>query len=208
MPSRQFLSLPQEKQDQIIDAALEEFATYGFDLASTNRIARRAGISKGALFKYFDDKEALFLHLSAATIRSYLGGMPKAAGEDIFTWIQAVTAYKFRYLQSQPRMYALWMRMTQDQTHPVYAKALTSQTELLREIGSDLTVKSTRRLRPGVTPEHVRNLLVWIANGLQETYLGALPDEVDDRFATAFESVVQAFEQYADIVRNGLYEEA
>jgi len=38
---------------EIIDAALEVFAEKGFAAAKLDDIARRAGISKGALYLYF-----------------------------------------------------------------------------------------------------------------------------------------------------------
>ena len=52
--------LDPEKRDRIINAAIEEFARYPFEKASTNNIVKKAGISKGLLFHYFDSKQALY----------------------------------------------------------------------------------------------------------------------------------------------------
>lgn len=61
MPPRpRFLKLAEEKRRNILDAAAEEFAARGFDGASFNKIIERAGISKGAAYYYFDDKEDLY----------------------------------------------------------------------------------------------------------------------------------------------------
>ena len=54
-----FENLNSKKQNKIIDASIDEFATVGYELASTNRIAKNAGIAKGSLFKYFGTKEKL-----------------------------------------------------------------------------------------------------------------------------------------------------
>jgi len=48
------------KQRQIMDGAREVFLAQGFDAASMGEIARRAGVSKGTLYVYFDSKEQLF----------------------------------------------------------------------------------------------------------------------------------------------------
>jgi AcrR family transcriptional regulator len=48
------------KRRQILDGAREVFLKDGFDAASMNEIARRAGVSKGTLYVYFASKEALF----------------------------------------------------------------------------------------------------------------------------------------------------
>ena len=48
------------KRRQIIEGAREVFLTKGFDAASMNDIARAAGVSKGTLYVYFNNKEQLF----------------------------------------------------------------------------------------------------------------------------------------------------
>lgn len=58
-----FLNLDEEKQDRIINAALKEFAQKGYDNASTNEIVKEAGISKGLLFHYFQNKKQLYFFL-------------------------------------------------------------------------------------------------------------------------------------------------
>lgn len=58
-----FLALPIKKQERIINAALEIFSKNDYKKANTDDIAAIAGISKGALFYYFKNKESLFLYL-------------------------------------------------------------------------------------------------------------------------------------------------
>jgi AcrR family transcriptional regulator len=48
------------KRRQIMEGAREVFLAQGFDAASMGEIARRAGVSKGTLYVYFDSKEQLF----------------------------------------------------------------------------------------------------------------------------------------------------
>src|SRR5512133_1257035 len=63
MPKQTFFNLPQEKRDLIINAAVEEFAQYGLENASTNRIVKNSGIAKGSFYQYFEDKQDVFMHL-------------------------------------------------------------------------------------------------------------------------------------------------
>ncbi|TWD99571.1 TetR family transcriptional regulator [Neobacillus bataviensis] len=58
-----FLNLNTDKQDRIINAAINEFAQKGYDKASTNEIVKEAEISKGLLFHYFKNKKQMFLFL-------------------------------------------------------------------------------------------------------------------------------------------------
>src|SRR5690348_9071167 len=48
------------KRRQIIDGAMAVFLEKGYDAASMGEIARSAGVSKGTLYVYFQDKDALF----------------------------------------------------------------------------------------------------------------------------------------------------
>lgn len=60
MARPRFQKLSAEQRDAILDAALDEFSTRGFAGASLNRIIATAGISKGAMYYYFDGKEDLY----------------------------------------------------------------------------------------------------------------------------------------------------
>ncbi|HKJ91527.1 MAG TPA: helix-turn-helix domain-containing protein [Longimicrobiales bacterium] len=60
MARSRFENLELTKQEAILAAAAEEFAERGYESASLNRIIDDAGISKGSLYYYFEDKEDLF----------------------------------------------------------------------------------------------------------------------------------------------------
>jgi AcrR family transcriptional regulator len=57
-----------ERKDDVLDAALVEFAERGYEGTSTEDIARRAGISQPYLFRLFGTKKDLYL---ASVGRSY-----------------------------------------------------------------------------------------------------------------------------------------
>ncbi|HUH49441.1 MAG TPA: TetR/AcrR family transcriptional regulator [Mycoplana sp.] len=48
------------KREQILDGAKRVFMEQGFDAASMNDITRAAGVSKGTIYVYFENKEDLF----------------------------------------------------------------------------------------------------------------------------------------------------
>ncbi len=56
-----FSKIPYKKRKTILDAAIEEFSSKGFNAANINIIAKKAGISIGSMYQYFDSKENLFL---------------------------------------------------------------------------------------------------------------------------------------------------
>jgi TetR/AcrR family transcriptional regulator len=128
MSLEDFLNLPELKQKEIFRAALQEFSTYGYDLASTNRIVAQAGISKGVLFKYFTSKEGLFLYAidrdpMPKTYMDSLSDFP-----DIFDYIEKMTQIEIEAIVDDPDarlFFFLVNRMILEPNHPVYAKALS-----------------------------------------------------------------------------------
>lgn len=60
------------KRRQILEGARKVFLAKGFDGASMNDIAKVAGVSKGTLYVYFENKERLFVDLIAEEKRADL----------------------------------------------------------------------------------------------------------------------------------------
>lgn len=60
MVNERFDNLDTEKQQRLFEAAADEFADRGFEGASLNHIIDRAGMSKGSLYYYFNDKSDLY----------------------------------------------------------------------------------------------------------------------------------------------------
>jgi len=48
-----------EKQEKILQAALELFARDGFKTTSTSKVAKHAGVSEGLIFRHFGNKDGL-----------------------------------------------------------------------------------------------------------------------------------------------------
>ena len=61
--NEKFFELTEEKQKTIINAAMSVFAENEYKKATTDDITKRASISKGLLFHYFDNKKGLYLYI-------------------------------------------------------------------------------------------------------------------------------------------------
>ncbi len=60
---KQFEEMRESRRKQIMDAALELFASEGYNHCSISQLAAYAGISKGLLYNYFKSKEALLISI-------------------------------------------------------------------------------------------------------------------------------------------------
>ena len=52
--------LTEEKLEEILEAGISEFAEFGFQQTSMSAVARRAQISVGVLYKYYENKDAFY----------------------------------------------------------------------------------------------------------------------------------------------------
>ena len=64
--------LPEERPKQILDAALAVFAERGLAAARLDDIAKRAGVSKGTIYLYFENKEELFRGVVRDTVIEFI----------------------------------------------------------------------------------------------------------------------------------------
>jgi AcrR family transcriptional regulator len=95
-----------ERREEILDAALAEFAEHGYHGGSTEGIARRAGISQPYVFRLFGTKQELFKAVVARCFREALELFQRAAegkrGEDA---LEAMgNAYVERLLVDRTRL--------------------------------------------------------------------------------------------------------
>ena len=75
-----FDNISKEKRQKILTVAVQEFATQGFENANINTIAKKAEVSVGSLYKYFDTKTDLFLTCVGHEI-SFLGQLLQSVTE-------------------------------------------------------------------------------------------------------------------------------
>ena len=68
-----------QRRDEILDAAMVEFAQRGLEGASTEDIAKRAGISQPYVFRLFGTKKELFKATAARCLRETLEIFQRAA---------------------------------------------------------------------------------------------------------------------------------
>ena len=62
MPKETFMNLDEEKKEKIMRAAISKFSIQGFEKSNIGDIARSAGVAKGSMYQYFENKRELFLY--------------------------------------------------------------------------------------------------------------------------------------------------
>ena len=63
---------PEARRAELLAAALEVFVELGFERATLQDVADRAGVTKGALYHYFESKDELFLELMRERLAAHV----------------------------------------------------------------------------------------------------------------------------------------
>jgi AcrR family transcriptional regulator len=78
-----FRRRPADRPAEILAAALEVFAARGFQAARLEEVAKRAGVSKGALYLYFETKADLFRAVVTDAISPNIERVKAVAAADL-----------------------------------------------------------------------------------------------------------------------------
>jgi len=154
---------PEQKEQRraaILEAATELFEDEGLEKASLNAIAKRAGFCKANVYRYFESREEIYLHLVLEDYREWTGAVERAlaplAGRDDE---RAVARALVASVVERPRMGALAASLTTVLETNVSVDVVvwfkTSMTEVALRLANAIQVAM-----PGLTMEATQRFLM------------------------------------------------
>lgn len=164
-----FQSLKPEKQQRILNAALQEFGEKGYKKAATDNIVREAEISKGALFHYFNSKKDLFLFLYDYTLETVMKGFfDKIDLEetDLLKRLRQVLLIEFMLIEKHPDMLHFIQTANAENCdeikHDLESRNADYITDGYRKVlsGFDIT-----QFKEGTDIERAVNIIIWSMEG-------------------------------------------
>lgn len=168
-------NLEDNRRDAILNAALKEFATKGFDKASTNVIAKESGISKGLMFHYVNSKKDLFLFLydyCTDMINKEYFELMNFNEQDIFERLRQSYLLQIELLQKHPWIFEFNKVITITKSEEIN-KELEERTKgkqsLCYETMFNLIDES--KFREGLDVERCKQLIFWANIGFTNQIL-------------------------------------
>jgi AcrR family transcriptional regulator len=148
-----------ERRDQILDGAQRAFARYGFEGATVKRLEDEVGLSRGAIFNYFESKDGLFIELcrrdseriSALFVE---GGVPAV--------LQAI-------LDVDPAWYGVYLELTRRaRTDERFREQLEARVEDIRPVNRARIEQAQRdgEFRDDLEPQEIGAFLNLVLGGL------------------------------------------
>lgn len=135
---------PEERRRAILAAALDVFTEAGYAGARMQDVAARAGVAKGTLYLYFEDKAALFEGLVREATDPILGAM-EARFAEFEGSTQDFIGMLFAHLTSEavhsPRRHIVRLLMGEGERFPqlaefYYREVVARGLNLLREVNA------------------------------------------------------------------------
>lgn len=182
MPRPRFDKLDPARRAEILSVAAEQFAEHGFEHASYNGIIERLGLSKGAMYYYFDDKEDLFITALRDALQRIIvdvGSLQFAKNADEF-WEEVRRWYEksFSLLAEQPEDLGLIRSLMKRVEHGSGNVALAELRRFGRHHVDQFIVRGQRL---GAIRDDLPNgLLSTVLMALEESIDFWLLDHVDD----------------------------
>ena len=105
MPKETFGNLPDEKRNPIIQTAIDEFLTHGYEGFSISRFVEQAKIAKGSFYQYFEGKDDLYAFIiETASQRKlqYLTQITNDLGQiHLFDLLRALYVGAFAFMKEE-----------------------------------------------------------------------------------------------------------
>ena len=168
-----FLELSEEKKQKMINAAMEVFGKYKYRHASCNEIAAKAGISKGLLFYYFDNKKSLYLY----TYQFCLDLMIRFSSQkdlllcdDFFDILEYGIQKKAELMYHYPFLMEFSMRAYYSQGEEVdqeVTQDIMSKMPALYELY--FSHVKMEKFKAGIDPFYILQMMVWMSDGYLHT---------------------------------------
>lgn len=149
-----FRRISEEKQNKVLEAALNEFAQFGFSEANINKIAEAANISVGSIYKYFNDKQTLYLTIvqySVDTLREVLTQIIKE-NEDLFIIIEKIIRSIQRHSKTHGNLFKLYNEMTAENNSELTWKTAGSVEGVTADLYASLIEKAQHQ---GIVKDNV-----------------------------------------------------
>jgi AcrR family transcriptional regulator len=190
MPTATFLGLPEERRMRLVEEAITEFAERSYAEASLSQIVRRAGIAKGSLYQYFEDKLDLYRWLLTEEVpRRKRAFVAASAHEERDFWaaLERLIERGMAFLVEHPKL----ARITAAATHPAADEQVRGLHRAVCEAGTaELQALLERGVRAGAISRELditvvtRFVSAIIGPGLTEVVLRELGAELHEVLAS------------------------
>ena len=201
------LDLDKQRRNALLNAALREFTSQGYDNASTNIIAKEAGFSKALMFHYVGSKQELFLFtydfFSALIDREYYSKMDYSI-KDIFERLRTSYLIQIELMKQYPKI--LDFAKLSARTKSDEINAALEEREKRRKTYEIFDMIDTTKFRADLNIEKCKQFILWANIGFTEEILDDIRKSKYQNLD--YSHIVEILDDYFAELRKVFYEPA
>lgn len=204
-----FSNIESDKKDKIINAAIEEFSKFPYEMASTNNIVKNAGISKGLLFHYFGSKKGLYDKLTGFVFNKLYDEISSQIDwdeKDILERIKHLVVTKMKIGKKYPGMFDFIFKVISNRN----ASKLKDVVDFYGEFGVDFQKVMADIYTKNIDyslfkkPEDIQknlNIVQWTLEKYSEQKLL----ELNASKTPDYDEIIVELDEYLEIFKNTFY---
>lgn len=191
-------------KQNILNAAVKEFAHNPYHIATTNVIAKNAGVSKGSVFLHFKSKKELYISCLRYLLQKSGKEAEKQGFEekgDVFDRITAISQWKLKRFKEYPEEYLF-----------VYRALYYYPTEIKEEIAAELGQFSQQAEKQYIytdkksgygkyTEKQIYNIIQIINMGTEAKFRRGLGNEINENDISGY---FTEWLELIEIIKKGL----
>jgi AcrR family transcriptional regulator len=195
-----------DRREELLEAALEEFASKSYEEASLNNIIKNAGISKGTFYYHFRDKQALYLTLLQSLVdvkmeflERRLKGYVHNEDLNIFENLKLQARFGVELAKEQPKYYLLGLMFRREKGSAIYEKAMNLFDDTSETYFDGIVEKAIIRgdFRERVSASFAKKMIAFLLYRANE-FIDINGSEVD------FDHTLREFDELIDFMQFGL----
>ncbi len=194
--NEKFFDLAREKQDRMINGAIEVFAKNGYKHASTDDMVKTVGVSKGLWFHYFGSKEGIYVFVYDYCVKYMLLELSTIVDENetnYFELMRQIAKTKVKVWRSYPYLTIFLEEAAHEPEQALAVKTAASRQSYEERLDAYLKHAEIDNVSDKGRRERIKKMLEYTISGI-----------IREKTAQAAETdaIFREIKAYIDLVRD------
>ena len=194
--NEKFFDLAREKQDRMINGAIEVFAKNGYKHASTDDMVKTVGVSKGLWFHYFGSKEGIYVFVYDYCVKYMLLELSTIVDENetnYFELMRQIAKTKVKVGRSYPYLTIFLEEAAHEPEQALAVKTAASRQSYEERLDAYLKHAEIDNVSDKGRRERIKKMLEYTISGI-----------IREKTAQAAETdaIFREIKAYIDLVRD------
>ena len=194
--NEKFFDLAREKQDRMINGAIEVFAKNGYTHASTDDMVKTVGVSKGLWFHYFGSKEGIYVFVYDYCVKYMLLELSTIVDENetnYFELMRQIAKTKVKVGRSYPYLTIFLEEAAHEPEQALAVKTAASRQSYEERLDAYLKHAEIDNVSDKGRRERIKKMLEYTISGI-----------IREKTAQAAETdaIFREIKAYIDLVRD------